>query len=101
MAPRNRDGSTTSGPAPRPLPAGWTLLRPAGEERVHLSRRRGAFAAPCRIAETPQDRPCGTIRRVNALDLVAALMLVLAIVLGVRSGALPQMLGLLAAAVAA
>jgi S1-C subfamily serine protease len=38
---------------------------------------------------------------VNPLDLVAIVMLVLAIVLGVRSGALPQLLGLLGAAVAA
>jgi len=38
---------------------------------------------------------------VNPLDLVALVMLVLAVVLGVRSGALPQLLGLLGAAVAA
>jgi S1-C subfamily serine protease len=38
---------------------------------------------------------------VNPLDLVALLMLVLAVVLGVRSGALPQLLGLMGAAVAA
>jgi S1-C subfamily serine protease len=38
---------------------------------------------------------------VNPLDLLAIAMLVLAIVLGVRSGALPQLLGLLGAAVAA
>ena len=37
----------------------------------------------------------------NPLDLVALAMLVLAIVLGLRSGALPQLLGLLGAAVAA
>jgi len=38
---------------------------------------------------------------VNPFDLVALVMLVLAIVLGVRSGALPQLIGLLGAAVAA
>jgi S1-C subfamily serine protease len=38
---------------------------------------------------------------VNPLDLFAIAMLVLAVVLGVRSGALPQLLGLLGAAVAA
>jgi S1-C subfamily serine protease len=38
---------------------------------------------------------------VNPLDAIAILMLVLAIVLGVRSGALPQLLGLMGAAVAA
>jgi uncharacterized membrane protein required for colicin V production len=38
---------------------------------------------------------------VNPLDLVAAVMLVLAVVLGVRSGALPQLLGLTGAAAAA
>ena len=37
----------------------------------------------------------------NPLDLLAIVMLVLAIVLGVRSGALPQLLGLVGAAVAA
>ncbi len=37
----------------------------------------------------------------NPLDFVAIVMLILAIVLGVRSGALPQLLGLLGAAVAA
>ena len=37
----------------------------------------------------------------NPLDLLAIVILVLAIVLGVRSGALPQLLGLLGAAVAA
>jgi len=38
---------------------------------------------------------------VNPLDLLAIVMVVLAVVLGVRSGALPQLLGLLGAAVAA
>jgi S1-C subfamily serine protease len=38
---------------------------------------------------------------VNPLDLLAIAMLVLAVVLGARSGALPQLLGLLGAAVAA
>jgi S1-C subfamily serine protease len=38
---------------------------------------------------------------VNPVDLVAIAMLVLAIALGVRSGALPQLLGLMGAAVAA
>jgi uncharacterized membrane protein required for colicin V production len=38
---------------------------------------------------------------VNPLDFVAIVMLILAIVLGVRSGALPQLLGLVGAAVAA
>jgi S1-C subfamily serine protease len=38
---------------------------------------------------------------VNPLDLVAIVMVVLAIVLGVRSGALPQLLGLMGAVVAA
>jgi len=38
---------------------------------------------------------------VNPLDLVAIAMLVLAVILGVRSGALPQLFGLLGAAVAA
>jgi len=38
---------------------------------------------------------------VNPLDLLAIFMVVLAVVLGVRSGALPQLLGLLGAAVAA
>jgi S1-C subfamily serine protease len=38
---------------------------------------------------------------VNALDLVAILLIVVAVVLGVRSGALPQLLGLMGAAVAA
>jgi S1-C subfamily serine protease len=38
---------------------------------------------------------------VNALDLVAILLLVLSVILGVRSGALPQVLGLLGAALAA
>jgi S1-C subfamily serine protease len=38
---------------------------------------------------------------VNPLDLVAILLLVLAVILGVRSGALPQLLGLAGAAVAA
>jgi len=38
---------------------------------------------------------------VNPLDLVAIVMLVLAVVLGIRSGALPQLLGLMGAAVAA
>jgi S1-C subfamily serine protease len=38
---------------------------------------------------------------VNPLDFVAILLLVLAVVLGLRSGALPQLLGLLGAAVAA
>jgi S1-C subfamily serine protease len=38
---------------------------------------------------------------VNPLDLIAIVMLVLAIVLGIRSGALPQLLGLMGAAVAA
>jgi S1-C subfamily serine protease len=38
---------------------------------------------------------------VNPLDLVAVLMLVLAVVLGIRSGALPQLFGLMGAAVAA
>ena len=37
----------------------------------------------------------------NPLDLLAIFMVVLAVVLGVRSGALPQLLGLLGAAVAA
>lgn len=37
----------------------------------------------------------------NPLDLLAIVMLVLAVVLGVRSGALPQLLGLMGAAVAA
>ena len=37
----------------------------------------------------------------NPVDLIALLMLVLAIVLGIRSGALPQLLGLVGAAVAA
>jgi S1-C subfamily serine protease len=38
---------------------------------------------------------------VNPLDLVAILLLVLAVILGVRSGALPQLLGLAGAAIAA
>jgi S1-C subfamily serine protease len=38
---------------------------------------------------------------VNPLDLVAILLLVLAVILGVRSGALPQVLGLAGAAIAA
>ena len=38
---------------------------------------------------------------VNPLDLVAIVMVVLAVVLGIRSGALPQLLGLAGAAVAA
>jgi S1-C subfamily serine protease len=38
---------------------------------------------------------------VNPLDLVAVLLLVIAVVLGVRSGALPQLLGLTGAAAAA
>jgi S1-C subfamily serine protease len=38
---------------------------------------------------------------VNPLDLVAVLVLVIAVILGVRSGALPQLLGLIGAAVAA
>jgi trypsin-like peptidase/colicin V production protein len=38
---------------------------------------------------------------VNPLDLVAILLVVIAVVLGVRSGALPQLLGLMGAAVAA
>jgi S1-C subfamily serine protease len=38
---------------------------------------------------------------VNPLDFIAIVMLVLAIVLGIRSGALPQLLGLMGAAVAA
>jgi len=38
---------------------------------------------------------------VNPLDFVAIVMLILAVVLGVRSGALPQLLGLMGAAVAA
>jgi len=38
---------------------------------------------------------------VNALDLVAILLLVVAVVLGARSGALPQLIGLMGAAVAA
>ena len=37
----------------------------------------------------------------NPLDLVAIALLVLAVALGVRSGALPQLLGLAGAAVAA
>lgn len=37
----------------------------------------------------------------NPLDLVAILLVVIAVVLGVRSGALPQLLGLMGAAVAA
>lgn len=37
----------------------------------------------------------------NALDLVAILLLVVAVVLGARSGALPQLIGLMGAAVAA
>ena len=37
----------------------------------------------------------------NPLDLVALVMLLLAVVLGIRSGALPQLVGLLGAAVAA
>ena len=37
----------------------------------------------------------------NPLDLIAIVMLVLAIVLGIRSGALPQLIGLMGAAVAA
>lgn len=37
----------------------------------------------------------------NPLDIVAVLLLVLAVVLGVRSGALPQLLGLTGAAIAA
>ncbi len=38
---------------------------------------------------------------VNPLDLIAIVMLVLAMILGVRSGALPQLLGLTGAAIAA
>jgi S1-C subfamily serine protease len=38
---------------------------------------------------------------VNPLDLVAVLLLVIAVILGVRSGALPQLVGLTGAAVAA
>jgi len=38
---------------------------------------------------------------VNALDLVAIVMVVIAVLLGLRSGALPQLLGLLGAAAAA
>jgi S1-C subfamily serine protease len=40
-------------------------------------------------------------RAVNPLDLVAIVLLVLAVLLGVRSGALPQLLGLTGAAIAA
>lgn len=38
---------------------------------------------------------------VNPLDLLAILLLVIAVILGVRSGALPQLLGLIGAAIAA
>ena len=37
----------------------------------------------------------------NPLDLIAIVMIVLAMILGIRSGALPQLLGLAGAAVAA
>ena len=38
---------------------------------------------------------------VNPLDAVAIALLVIAVILGVRSGALPQVLGLIGAAIAA
>jgi len=38
---------------------------------------------------------------VNPVDLVAILLIVIAVILGVRSGALPQLLGLIGAAAAA
>ncbi len=45
----------------------------------------------------PAFATCGTILRVNPLDLVAIVLVVLAVLLGFRSGALPQVGGLLGA----
>src|SRR4029078_7824807 len=83
--------------------------RRARDQRRHLVAGRRCIcdaAAPFprltwRSPETPRAQALWHDPAVNPLDLVAIALLVLAVALGVRSGALPQILGLAGAAVAA
>jgi len=64
--------------------------------RVAPVRRRAPGGDP--TAPAPGRPHCATIGSVNPLDAVALALLVLAVILGARSGALPQVGGLIGAA---
>lgn len=57
-----------------------------------------AWSCPDRTIARRRDRaPCATLRAVNPFDVIAVLLITLAVILGFRSGALPQIGGLLGA----
>ena len=62
---------------------------------IKLARRNGIHVGP------PKMSSCATIPAMNPVDVTALGLLILAVILGVRSGALPQLGGLVGAAVGA
>ena len=78
-------------------PAAPPRSRSPSARRPPLVRATPTPRAAARGVRTPPRATCATIPPVNPLDLVAIVLVVLAVLLGFRSGALPQVGGLLGA----